>query len=297
MKRLSFVCILLWASSALAQDDDKEAKAGDKVPATGQFSLLGTECKAEDETTIDTTPGSPPLDVDDPGTPGCNAWEVNIVTSGDFGKSVNWETPLFDINYGVGDNIQLKYEVPYQLGKIDGVSSVGFGRAEFGIKYRFYENESKVLTIAVYPQLEFAIPGTTAAKGDAGIGTITKFPVLMSRKIAEFNHGDVMITANAGYNYSTEPGTQHYISAAFGIGFPLTSAVAVMVEASTDQAMTKPMDGARERYVKANVGLFGQVNSHLLVLGAVGRSFASSEIDDAGHPFLIFGVRVLAGGP
>src|SRR5436190_4558027 len=111
MKKLPFVCALLWISPAFADDDHatkeaKEPKAaeGELTEKGGHFSLLGHECKA-DEGSLETTPGSPPLDVDDPGTPGCNGWEVNIVTTGEFGKGMSAETPLLDINYGIGDNI------------------------------------------------------------------------------------------------------------------------------------------------------------------------------------------------
>ena len=108
MKKLLLTCAVLSASPAFAAEDHSEPKDEDKLvdKPGGKFSLFGTECKAEDERGLETTPGSPPLDVDDPSTPGCNGWEGNIVTTGDLGKAMSFETPLFDINYGIGDNIQ-----------------------------------------------------------------------------------------------------------------------------------------------------------------------------------------------
>ena len=35
--------------------------------------------------------------------------------------------------------------------------------------------------------------------------------------------GNVMLTANLGYNISTQSGTENYLSASLGIGFPVTS--------------------------------------------------------------------------
>src|ERR1043166_9252312 len=120
MKKLMFTCALLWVSPVFAAEeepkgagDEKLADKAEKEKEGGKFTLFGHERKGEEDEGPETTPGSPPLDVDDTGTPGCNAWEVNIVTSGEFGKSMSLETPLLDINYGVGDNIQLKWEVPY----------------------------------------------------------------------------------------------------------------------------------------------------------------------------------------
>jgi hypothetical protein len=117
MKEFLLSSIALWASPALAADAPGEPKGEDNQlveKSGGKFSLLGRECKAEDDA-LETTPGSPPLDVDDPNMPGCNGWEINIVTSGELGKAMSFETPLFDINYGIGDNIQLKVEAPFQL--------------------------------------------------------------------------------------------------------------------------------------------------------------------------------------
>jgi hypothetical protein len=295
MKIMMSLCAVLWASSAFAagavepKDDASVEKHG------GKFSLLGTECKAEDEAGPETTPGSPPLDVDDPATPGCNAWEVNIVTSGELGKAQSFETPLLDINYGIGDNVQLKVEAPYEFTRLDGASHGGVGAAEVGIKHRFFHDESRDMDIAVYPQVEFAVPGTAAADDDAP--TIYKLPVLLSTKLGETGKGDVMLTANLGYYGSASADFGHHLGAALGVGFPLTSGTSLMLEATTEQALTNDMAGVRESVFKANAGILGKLTDHLMWFGAVGESYASSEADDAAHTCVVLGVRVLAGGP
>jgi hypothetical protein len=302
VKTITLLGTLLSATPALADDDKEDAKKGGEdhadaeIKEGGKFTLFGRECKAEDAG-LETTPGSPPLDVDDPGTPGCNAWEINIVTSGEFGKTQSWETPLFDINYGIGDNVQLKFEVPYGFSKTDGVSDSGVGLAEIGVKYRFYDSEAAGLDIAVYPQVEFAIPGTAIADTDEGNGMLTKLPVLVSKRLVETSKGDVMLTANAGYNRPSTSMTEPYLSASLGIGFPLMKKVAMMVEGSTEQAFTKNMEDVREHYFKANLGLFGPITDHVLWFGSVGQTFASSDEGDSSHTCAVLGLRVLAGGP
>jgi hypothetical protein len=296
MKKLLLSCAALWASPALAAEDPGEAKPDEDriTEKAGKFSLLGTECKAE-EGALETTPGSPPLDVDDPNTPGCNGWEINIVTSGDLGKAMSFETPLFDINYGIGDNIQLKVEAPFQFTRSDGVTRSGVGAAEVGIKHRFFEDESREMTIAVYPQLEFGIPGTAAAAD--GESPLIKLPVLLSTRVGETRKGDVMITANLGYNRSTSPDTPDFLSAAFGIGFPLTSSIAMMVEGTTEQSLGNNMTGVRESLYKSNAGFLGKISSHLLWFGAVGESYYASDAGDTTHTCLVAGFRLIAGGP
>jgi hypothetical protein len=296
MKKLILSCAALWASPVLAAEDHGEPKDEDNKLAEksgGKFSLLGTECKAEDDA-LETTPGSPPLDVDDPNTPGCNGWEVNIVTIGELGKAMSFETPLLDINYGIGDNIQLKVEAPFQFTRSEGATRSGVGAAEVGIKHRFFEDESRGMTIAVYPQLEFGIPGTAAA--DEGSPTI-KLPVLLSTKVGETGKGDVMITANLAYNMSTSADGRDHISAAFGIGFPLTSSIAMMIEGTTQQSLGNNMAGVRDSVYKANAGFLGKINSHLLWFGAVGESYSASDAGDTTHTCLVAGLRLIAGGP
>jgi len=147
MKSIAILTALLWVSPAFADDDDADTKPASKAedektgeheksgePEGGKFSLLSHECKAEQDE-LETVPGSPPLDVDDPATPGCNAWEVNIVTSGEFGKHQSWETPLLDINYGIGDNLQLKFEIPYEIEQADGMTHSGLGLSEVGLNH------------------------------------------------------------------------------------------------------------------------------------------------------------------
>ena len=57
--------------------------------------------------------GGPPFITDDPGTPGNHHWEINFgwIANHNPGQSY-YEIPDVDMNYGWGDRIQLKYELP-----------------------------------------------------------------------------------------------------------------------------------------------------------------------------------------
>ena len=58
--------------------------------------------------------GGPPLITDDPGTPGPGKWEIQFSFAHERSQNERvYEAPLLDINYGVGERIQLKYEVTY----------------------------------------------------------------------------------------------------------------------------------------------------------------------------------------
>ena len=87
-----------------------------------------------------------------------------------------------DINYGIGDNLQFKYELPYINSQADNSTITGVGTSKVGIKYKFFEDELTETQLAIYPQIDFVTPGSQAVeKGLAVPGTIKTIPFLVSK--------------------------------------------------------------------------------------------------------------------
>ena len=91
--------------------------------------------------------GGPPFRTDDPETPGNKHWEINFGWIGDRNPAAGaYQVPDFDFNYGLGDRIQLKYEIPIAIEEtrpLDGQPGQvigGLGESLLGIKWRFYEH-------------------------------------------------------------------------------------------------------------------------------------------------------------
>ncbi len=97
--------------------------------------------------------GGPPFRTDDPDTPGNKHWEINIGFVGDRNPQAGaYQVPDFDFNYGLGDRIQLKYEIPIAIEEIRAQPGTpdqppiheqivgGIGGSVPGIKWRFYEH-------------------------------------------------------------------------------------------------------------------------------------------------------------
>src|SRR4051812_32688720 len=85
--------------------------------------------------------GSPPLMTDDSGVPGNGKWENNF----GFGFEGNAEEhviegPVIDLNYGVGDHIQLKYEMGWAAEKGEHIANK-FDAILVGVKYNFSEGK------------------------------------------------------------------------------------------------------------------------------------------------------------
>src|SRR5579862_9835216 len=122
--------------------------------------------------------GGPPFRSDDPDTPGNGHWEINLGFLGErspFGGL--YSTPDIDINYGLGNRIQLKYELPLGIEEIRGDSShvnAGLGDSLLGVKYRFYQRHSKTrvedgereikFSLSTYPQLLLSNPTRAVAR-------------------------------------------------------------------------------------------------------------------------------------
>src|SRR5215213_4986585 len=86
--------------------------------------------------------GGPPLMTDDPGTPGNRHWEVNLAATVEHTANASlYEAPLGDVNYGLGERIQLKLELPLLVENSTGTRT-GLGNPVVGVKWRFLEDSS-----------------------------------------------------------------------------------------------------------------------------------------------------------
>jgi len=111
--------------------------------------------------------GGPPFRSDDPDTPGNRHWEINAGFIGERNAFAgSYETPNIDINYGIGNRIQLKYEIPLSVAESRGDPghvAAGLGNSLLGMKYRFYQRHSNThikdgereikFSLSIYPQL------------------------------------------------------------------------------------------------------------------------------------------------
>ncbi len=80
--------------------------------------------------------GGPPFITDDPGTPGNRHWEINVGWLGSHNPAWgNYQLPDLDINYGWGDRVQLKYEIPLAVSEDANHTTIaGLGDSFPGVK-------------------------------------------------------------------------------------------------------------------------------------------------------------------
>lgn len=120
--------------------------------------------------------GGPPFITDDPGTPGNHHWEVNFGWIADHNPgNAFYETPDIDMNYGWGDRIQLKYELPMAVATDqNNTTRAGLGESLLGVKWRPYEHhragepksdENMDFSIGTYPQVSINNPTSAVRRG------------------------------------------------------------------------------------------------------------------------------------
>lgn len=146
----------------------------------------------------------PPIVTDDTGTPGPGKWEANIGFNMEKRRSkTEYQIPVLDVNYGIGERIQLNYIVPWTALHIpeEGTKS-GLGNSEIAIKWRFLDQDKRGIDISVYPRLIINNP-SSADRGIVDKGTIFRLPFQMEKKI-----GIITVNPEVGYDFHQEGSDQ-----------------------------------------------------------------------------------------
>jgi hypothetical protein len=206
--------------------------------------------------------GGPPLLTDDPDTPGPNHWEINVAATSQYAAR-EWEfaTPLLDMNYGVGDHIQLKYQVQANVlaPEHDGLRA-GMGNSLAGVKWRFIDQtNSSWLEISTYPQLEFVYPSSSGPRGLAVSGDNVLLPMELEHKFKSLT-----VYAETGFWWNEHPPTQ----AIYGLAgeYELSEKFSLMAEfyGGFDRAFAN-------NGLSFNIGFSRVLTEHVALIGSAGR--------------------------
>jgi hypothetical protein len=142
--------------------------------------------------------GGPPYYTNDPGTPGHLNWEINVGYMPFLysNQSVS-HTPDLDINFGVGERIQLTYENAWlRVHNPSAPTEFGAGQSNPGVKWRFYDAGESGLNISVFPQLFLNNPDDAVRRGITPASDTFLLPVEFSKKV-----GPVDVDYEIGYQF------------------------------------------------------------------------------------------------
>jgi hypothetical protein len=203
---------------------------------------------------------SPPLLSNDPGTPGPGNWEINILTSLER-SNVNdeWQIPLFDFNYGVGERWQLTASIPFVISQEKGAGvKRSFNGIETRVKYRFVDNPGTTgSNFSFFPKVNFSFVEEKSTKWS--------LPVEWHREWSHFG-----LTAEVGHNWvnSESDGWEGGVGAAL-----LLDPVSLLAEWHTE--LREAPFGLRDQIL--SVGFTWEWSKTVSLIGSFGKNLQGHE--------------------
>ncbi len=217
----------------------------------------------------------------DTDTPGNGNWEVNLGAMPVLHQHENsFEVPQIDVNFGLGDRVQLTYEIPYVLQNESGQPyQTGWSNASAGLKWRFLENK-RGWSVSIFPQLEFPGLGSSIRSEIASGATRLLLPVEITKSV-----GPIDLDFEAGYYFTWRFPDERIIG--FAAGRQITPKLQLMGELYNDYAM-----GALPKDTTFDAGGKYEFHKGLLFMFMAGRSFSGNS---SGQPeFMAYvGLQIL----
>jgi hypothetical protein len=228
--------------------------------------------------------GGPPFRSDDPDTPENRNWEINTVLVGDRNPSEGfYETPNIDINYGLGNRVQLKYEVPLSIHESrdsSGHVAAGLGNSLLGVKWRFYSHHPKTaapdpngkresnFAMSIYPQLLLSNPTRSVRRDIVDPGPQFLMPMEANARI-----GPVRISGEFGYWFTNKDVPNSWIRGVI-VGHEFKKKTELDLELYDQDATRATAAEPKSRESTLGIGFHTPVgkNGSVWFLGMVGRS-------------------------
>jgi len=211
--------------------------------------------------------GGPPFYTNDPGTPGNLNWEINFGYMPFFyGNQSVSHVPDVDINFGLGERIQLTYESAWlRVQNPSSKTKFGEGQSNPGVKWRFYDKGGDSLKISIFPQFFLNNPGNAVRRGVTPAEESFLMPV-------EFSKGFGVIDVNfeAGYQVVHKGPNGFLTGLVLGHDFTKTleGDIEVYNQGPFHLADNQPTIGVGARY---------KIHSPVILLLMAGRSLESSS--------------------
>jgi hypothetical protein len=203
----------------------------------------------------------PPFLTNDPGTPGNANWEINLGSMQTIARGASsYQVPQIDLNFGVGDRIQLTYEVPYILQTgVGQPRESGWGNGYPGVKWRFLDQGEDGWQMSTFPQVETGGSLLARQKGIAVAGPRYLLPLEVTKKI-----GPLDVDFEAGYYVAGHDSKERILGLV--AGRPVTERLELDVEIFDDRA-----DGGVPRSTMLDLGGRYKLRRGIILLLMAGR--------------------------
>jgi hypothetical protein len=213
--------------------------------------------------------GGPPMITDDPGTPGDKKWEINLAlafehrpgeTAADF--------PAIDLNYGVGEHIQLTLQTAPVLLKRRGRGLIGgLGGTEAAVKWRFLDQQTHGdgFDMSMFPRVIFNLASSSPRRRLSEEGTRFQIPMQLAKTFGRW-HGDVEF----GPHVSSVARSEWLYGVVAGLD--VSKGTLLMAEVHGASRMNFTRDA-----LTVNVGIHHKLSETRILLVSLGREIRSPD--------------------
>jgi hypothetical protein len=204
---------------------------------------------------------------DDPGTPGNGKWENNLaIAFDDRPNETLIELPAIDLNYGLGDYVQLTLQTAPILLKRSGHGLIGgIGGTEAAVKWRFLNEATSGLDMSMFPRVIFNVAQSSVRRGLAEEGTRFQIPFQAAKTF-----GRVHLDAEFGPRASTV-GRSEWL---YGVvcGFDVYKQTMLMTELHDESRMN-----FSRHVLTLNVGLRHEFTENYILIVSMGHELRSPD--------------------
>lgn len=206
---------------------------------------------------------------DDPGTPGNGKWENNIAIAFEHrGGETSYDVPGIDLNYGLGEHIQLTLQTAPVLLKHPNRGPIfGLGGTEAAVKWRFLDEESSGCDMSMFPRIIFNVLQSSVRRGLAERGTRFQLPFQLAKKLGVFD-----LDFEAGPLVSSV-GRSEWLYGVVG-GWNLSKKTELMAELHGTSRINASQD-----ILTANFGLRHEFTPNYILITSLGHELRTAEDD------------------
>ena len=198
---------------------------------------------------------------DDPGTPGNRKWEINLAIAFQHrSDKTSYDLPAIDLNYGVGERIQLTLQTaPVLLTRDDHGPIGGLGGTEAAVKWRFLDQEKSGFDMSMFPRVIFNVTQSSVRRGLAEDGTRFQIPFQIAKTFGRF-HADAELGP-----VGISVGRSEWLYGIVG-GYDLAKPTMLMAELHGTSRMNLTRD-----VLTVNVGLRHQFTETRILIASLGH--------------------------
>jgi hypothetical protein len=213
--------------------------------------------------------GGPPMITDDPGTPGDKKWEINLAFAFEHRPGeTSSDSPAIDLNYGVGEHIQLTLQTAPVFLKRNGHGLIGgLGGTEAAVKWRFLDQQQNGdgFDMSMFPRVIFNVASSSARRRLSEDGTRFQIPMQLAKTFGRWH---------ADFEFGPHVSSVARSEWLYGIvaGFDVSKPTLLMAELHG----TARMNFARD-VLTLNVGIHHEFSKTRILIVSLGREIRSPD--------------------